>query len=218
MIGTGILKGMAVTARNFVGSYFEKDRLTTVQYPEERDPLPENYRNFPFLPYDGDDPHAGLRCVACKICEKECPPQCIYIVKSDDKKPDYLGKQQFYPKTFDIDISVCMSCQICVEVCPFEAIKMDKVFELSRRERFDALLMHKPELAKSNEYYHGIHPVEAGEVDAALAKAAAEAEAKKKAAAAAAAAKAAAPKGAAASTPEKPPTSSAATTTPAPAS
>src|SRR5207248_8541180 len=59
MIGSGILKGMAVTARNFVGSYFEKDRLITVQYPEERDPLPENYRNFPFLPYDGDDPHAG---------------------------------------------------------------------------------------------------------------------------------------------------------------
>jgi NADH-quinone oxidoreductase subunit I len=190
MIGTGVLKGMAVTAKNFVGSYFDKERLITVQYPEERTPLPENYRNFPFLVFD-NDPEAGLRCVACKICEKECPPQCIYIVKSDDKKPDYMGKQQFYPKTFDIDISVCMSCQICVEVCPFEAIKMDKVYELSNRERFDALLMHKPALAKSNDYYHTIHPVEAAEVDAALAKAAAEAEAKKKAAAAAAAAKAA---------------------------
>ncbi len=118
MIGTGILKGMAVTARNFVGSYFDKERLITVQYPEERNPLPENYRNFPFLIYDGTDPNAGLRCVACKICEKECPPQCIYIVKSEDKKPDYMGKPQFYPKVFDIDISVCMSCQICVEVCP----------------------------------------------------------------------------------------------------
>ena len=176
MIGTGVLKGMGVTARNFFGSYFEKDRLITVQYPEERSPLPENYRNFPFLVYD-NDPEAGLRCVACKICEKECPPQCIYIVKSEDKKPDYMGKPQFYPKTFDIDISVCMSCQICVEVCPFEAIKMDKVYELSRRERFDALLLRKGELAKSNTYYHEIHPVEAGEVDANLAAAA---EAKKK--------------------------------------
>jgi NADH-quinone oxidoreductase subunit I len=70
-----------------------------------------------------------------------------------------------------------MSCQICVEVCPFEAIKMDKVFELSRRERFDALLMGKDELAKSNIYYHNIHPLEAAEVDAKLAQAA---EAKKK--------------------------------------
>jgi NADH-quinone oxidoreductase subunit I len=173
MIGTGILKGMAVTARNFVGSYFEKDRLITVQYPEERNPLPENYRNFPFLIYDGEDTEAGLRCVACKICEKECPPQCIYITKSEDKKPDYMGKPQFYPAVFDIDISVCMSCQICVEVCPFEAIKMDKVFELSRRERFDALLMRKGELAKSNSYYHQIHPTEAAEVDGKLAEAAA---------------------------------------------
>src|SRR3954454_20012999 len=186
MIGTGILKGMAVTARNFVGSYFDKERLVTVQYPEERSPLPENYRNFPFLVYDGDDGHAGLRCVACKICEKECPPQCIYIVKSDDKKPDYMGKAQFYPKVFDIDISVCMSCQICVEVCPFEAIKMDKEFELSQRERFNPLLLRRDQLSKSNGYYHKIHPTDAAEVDAKL-TAAAEAAAKKKAAAPAAA-------------------------------
>ncbi len=180
-MGGGILKGMGVTARNFVGSYFVKERMTTVQYPEERAPLPENYRNFPFLVFDGDDPHAGLRCVACQICEKECPPQCIYIVKSKDKKPDFVGKPQLYPATFDIDISVCMSCQICVEVCPFDAIKMDKVFELSRRERFDALLLQKTELTKSNEYYHQIHPVEATDVDAGLAAAAAAAAAKKKA-------------------------------------
>ena len=173
MIGAGILKGMAVTFRNFAGSYFEKDRLITVQYPEERSPLPENYRNFPFLIYDTENAEAGLRCVACKICEKECPPQCIYIVKSEDKKPDYMGKPQFYPKIFDIDISVCMSCQICVEVCPFEAIKMDKVFELSKRERFDALLLRKNDLAKSNSYYHEIHPAEASEVDVKLAEAAA---------------------------------------------
>jgi NADH-quinone oxidoreductase subunit I len=179
MIGAGILKGMAVTLRNFAGSYFDRERLITVQYPEERNPLPENYRNFPFLIYDGDDAEAGLRCVACKICEKECPPQCIYIVKSEDKKPDYMSKPQFYPKVFDIDISVCMSCQICVEVCPFEAIKMDKVFELSRRERFNALLLRKNDLAKSNAYYHGICPTDAADVDAKLAEAAAAAAKKK---------------------------------------
>src|SRR5213079_3492701 len=172
MLGEGIIKGMAETARNFIGSYVDEERLTTVQYPEERLPAKEAARNFPFLVYDGNDPHAGLRCVACQICEKECPPQCIYITKSKDKKPDYVGKPQFYPAVFDIDISVCMSCQICVEVCPFEAIKMDQEFELSRRERFDALLMRKHDLAKSNGYYHRIHPLEAEVVDAALAAAA----------------------------------------------
>ena len=192
MLGEGIIKGLAETARNFVGSYVEADRLTTVQYPEERLPTKEAARNFPFLVFDGNDPHAGMRCVACQICEKECPPQCIYIEKSKDKKPDYVGKPQFYPKIFDIDVSVCMSCQICVEVCPFEAIKMDTEFELSNTDRFAGLLFDKHQLAKSNEYYQRIHPAEAAEVDSGLAaekarvesKAKADAEAKAKAAAA----------------------------------
>ena len=134
---------MAETAKNFAGSFVSKERLTTVEYPEERLPLPEASRNFPFLVYDGPDWEKGLRCVACQICEKECPPKCIYIEKSKDKKPDYVGKPQIYPAKFDIDISVCMSCQICVEVCPFEAIKMDTEFELTTDDRFGGLLLDR---------------------------------------------------------------------------
>jgi NADH-quinone oxidoreductase subunit I len=182
MLGEGIIKGMAETARNFFGSYVSDERLTTVQYPEERLPQKEAARNFPFLVFDGNDPHAGLRCVACQICEKECPPKCIYIEKSKDKKPDYVGKAQFYPAIFDIDVSVCMSCQICVEVCPFDAIKMDTQYELSTSDRFGGLLLHKDHLAKSNGHYQKIHPVEAAEVDARLAAEKSKADAKAKAA------------------------------------
>ncbi|HEX4757800.1 MAG TPA: 4Fe-4S dicluster domain-containing protein [Terracidiphilus sp.] len=178
---------MAETARNFAGSFVSKERLTTVEYPEQRIPTVENARVFPFLVYDTPDWEAGLRCVACQICEKECPPKCIYIDKSKDKKPDFVGKPQFYPTRFDIDISVCMSCQICVEVCPFEAIKMDTQFELATDDRFGGLLLDREELAKSNEYYHQIHPTEAAAVDARLAEEKAKADAKAKAAAAAAA-------------------------------
>ncbi|MGB8030902.1 MAG: 4Fe-4S dicluster domain-containing protein [Terracidiphilus sp.] len=178
---------MAETARNFFGSYVSKERLTTVEYPEHRIPTAENARVFPFLVYDGVDWEAGLRCVACQICEKECPPKCIYIEKSTLKKPDYVGKQQFYPSRFDIDISVCMSCQICVEVCPFEAIKMDTQFELATDDRFGGLLEDRQKLAKSNEYYHSIHPTEAADVDARLAEEKAKVEARAKAAAASAA-------------------------------
>src|SRR5215471_3615729 len=197
MLGEGIIKGMAVTAKNFLGSYVSEERLTTIQYPEERQELKEATRQFPFLVFDGDDWQKGLRCVACQICEKECPPKCIYIEKSKDKKPDYMGKAQFYPATFDIDLSVCMSCQICVEVCPFDAIKMDTDFELSTDDRFGGLLVNRQQLAKSNLYYRRIHPVEAGEVDARLAAEKAKAEAKAKADAEAKAKAAAAPKPAA---------------------
>ncbi len=115
-----------------------------------------------------------MRIVACKICEVECPPQCIYIVMDRDEK----GKPQQRPKVFDIDISVCMQCQICVEVCPFDAIKMDNNYEKSQYGRFDELVEHLPELLKSNEYYNKIKPTEAIAVDVKL-KAEAEKKAKK---------------------------------------
>ena len=176
MLGEGILKGMAVTARNFLGSYHDPARLVTVEYPEQRSALPENSRAFPFLVFDGKDPEKGLRCVACKICEKECPPQCIHIVLERDER----GKPQKHPHIFDLDISVCMSCQICVEVCPFDAIKMDTEYELSSFDRFGSLLWHKAQIAKPNSHFRRIHPIEAREVDERLAAERAKLEAKAK--------------------------------------
>ena len=165
MLGLGIIKGLGETARNLFGSYFQRERLTTVMYPEQTLPPYENARTIPFLVYDGEDPMQGLRCTACTICEVECPPQCIYIVKDPVKKPDYLGKPQFHPKVFDIDISVCMSCGICAEVCPFDSIKMDQVFELSLSDRFCSTLLHKEQLAKSNDYFRKLHVTDATETD-----------------------------------------------------
>ena len=68
MLGEGILKGLAETARNFFASYVSAERMTTVEYPEERIAPFESARVFPFLVYDGTDWAAGLRCVACQIC------------------------------------------------------------------------------------------------------------------------------------------------------
>ena len=204
LLGGGIFKGMAVTLRNFVGSYFDKERLTTKEYAwRTDDKLPERAgdypkeeaeqlsdtttvthysRNFPMLLHDEGEPMDTVRCVACQICERECPPQCIYIEKSKDKKERGGNKAQFYPATFDIDVSVCMSCQICVEVCPFDAIVMNSQFELSTPDRFGGLLLRRDDLLKSNDYYHKIHPEEAAARDKRIADEKAAKEAKKKAA------------------------------------
>ena len=195
MLGSGLLQGLGVTAKNFIGSFHDPERYTTLEYPEVQPKLPEAYRNFPFLVAENaTDPMGTLRCVACQICEKECPPQCIYIEKSKDKKPDANGKPQLYPAVFDIDTAVCMSCQICVEVCPFDAIKMDHVFEVAATNRFEGLLLNREQLAKPNSYFHQIRSEEAAEVDGRLA---AERKAAEEKAKAAAAAKVAAPKPAA---------------------
>ncbi len=206
-LGAGILKGMAVTLKNFIGSYFDKERLNTLEYiwqtdkslPKRAGDYPKeegeqlrptttvtNYsRNFPMLLHDDGEPMDTIRCVACQICERECPPQCIYIEKSGDKKERPGSKPQFYPATFDIDVSVCMSCQICVEVCPFDAIVMNSQFELSTPDRFNGLLLKRGDLLKSNQYYHKIHPEEAASRDKRIADDKAAKEAKKKAAEAA---------------------------------
>jgi len=205
ILGGGIFKGMAVTLRNFVGSYFYKERLTTNDYEWRPDgALPQSIgdypkeegeqlsdtttvnhysRNFPMLLHDTGEPMDTIRCVACKICERECPPQCIYIEKSTEKIENADGKPQFYPAKFDIDVSVCMSCQICVEVCPFDAIVMNSQFELSTPDRFGGLLVRRDDLLKSNDYYHKIHPQEAATRDQKMADDKAAKEAKKKAAA-----------------------------------
>lgn len=179
--GMGLFEGLAVTGRNMVESFYKKERMTTVQYPEERAPISPNFRNFPFLVYDGESLD-GLRCVACSICEKECPPQCIYIVLERDEN----GKSLKRPKIFDIDVSVCMNCGICAEVCPFDAIYMDGEYELSTDDRFSGLLFHRERLAKSADYHMKLRPEQASEV---IARRKAEEE-KKAAAAAAKAAKA----------------------------
>jgi NADH-quinone oxidoreductase subunit I len=199
MLGTGILKGLYVTAKNLVGSYYDKERLTTIQYPDEPARIPENYRNFPFLVFDGDDPIAGLRCVACSQCAKECPPQCITVTIEKDA----AGKSIKRPQIFDIDISVCMGCGICVEVCPFDSIKMDHHFAVAARDRSTELLLHREQLAKPASYFKEIRPIEATASEEAKAQKKRDAEdrAAKAAATKAAAEKAAAEKAAAAGTP-----------------
>ncbi len=185
MLGSGIIKGLAVTAKNFAGSFHDPARMVTQQYPEEPARLPAAYRNFPFLVTENAiDPMGTLRCVACQICEKECPPQCIYIEKSKDKKPDATGKMQIYPVVFAIDTAVCMSCQLCVEVCPFDAIMMDHDFAIAATNRFTGLLLNREQLAKPNSYFHQINPEAAAAVDARLAAERKAAEEKARAAAA----------------------------------
>ena len=185
LFGYGIVRGMMITLRNFFTSYFkgpEDGGLFTVQYPEQRLKVKERFRNFPFLLYDNAP--ENLRCVACDICAKECPPKCIYIVREFDKD----GKPLKRPAVFDIDFTVCMNCGICEEACPFDAIYMDHEYEIANSERHHKLLYNKEALMKSNEYFHSIRPTDAAAID----KRRKEAEDKKKAAEEAAKAAAAA--------------------------
>ncbi|MBI4343700.1 MAG: 4Fe-4S dicluster domain-containing protein [Candidatus Omnitrophica bacterium] len=181
MIGSGVLRGMGVTFKTFLETYPwgrvllrvagvpATNGLVTIQYPDEKQQHHERFRYFPFLIYDKTP--ENLRCVACKICEQECPPACIHIVgpAKDEQGRPLKAHGRTYPVEFDIDTSICMSCRICVDVCPFDAIFMDNQYELSAHDRYGSMVFDKAKLLKPAEYFQQIKPTEAKTVDARLA-------------------------------------------------
>jgi NADH-quinone oxidoreductase subunit I len=171
LYGFNILTGMAITARHFFQTYVEdfkywfgnKKRQKsfrnkpddigsfTVQYPEEKLKVPERFRVLPVLIYEQDS--GDVRCTACGICAKVCPPQCIWIVQTK-----YETKPKPKVTEFFIDMDVCMNCGFCSEFCPFDAIKMDHQFELSNYERKKSHVYNLQDLLVSTDYYSQTHP------------------------------------------------------------
>jgi NADH-quinone oxidoreductase subunit I len=195
MDGLGIIKGLSVTLKRFVDTYLDDIRwfgkryytdegvahrssadargIFTVQYPEEKLPVPEEFRYIPILLYEeGPDGEKHDRCTSCGICAKVCPPQCIWIVRTNDPN---TGRPVPEPKEFYIDVDICMNCGFCAEYCPFDAIKMDHNYELSVYDRHAKDIFDKERLSKPVSYYAGIRPTNYAREE----KARAEAEAAK---------------------------------------
>jgi NADH-quinone oxidoreductase subunit I len=178
MYGLGLIKGLGVTVKHFIESYIEDIRwlgrryyndkafearqgpkargIFTMQYPEEKLPVPEEFRYIPFLVYEEGEKGAQKdRCTSCGICAKVCPPQCIWIVRSNNPE---TGRPIPEPKEFFIDIDICMSCGLCAEFCPFDAIKMDHDYEIASYNRFEGHIFNKKRLSRPESYYASIRP------------------------------------------------------------
>jgi NADH-quinone oxidoreductase subunit I len=140
--------------------------LFTVEYPEMKLKTPENFRFIPFLVTDYEVPKDSPdfdkakwlemdRCTSCGICAKVCPPQCIWIVRTNDPE---TGKPIPQPAEFYIDTDICMNCGYCAEFCPFDAIKMDHDYEMADYEREVGHVHDLERLLKPANYYASIRP------------------------------------------------------------
>ena len=179
MNGLGIIKGLSVTLKHFVQTYIEDIKwrgkryyseegiehrmssdfngIFTVQYPEEKLPVPEEFRFIPFLVYEErEDGEKHIRCTACGICSQVCPPQCIYITREVHPR---TGRALPNPAEFYIDVDLCMNCGLCVEYCPFDSIKMDHDYEIASYNRFEDNIFDLEKLLKSDSYYADIRPL-----------------------------------------------------------
>ena len=180
MKGTGILTGLRVALQHFIETYLvdlkagkkryftpegvESRRTSdtrgifTVQYPEEKLPVPEAFRHLPFLVYDElEDGERLVRCTACGICAKVCPPQCIWITRKTNPS---TGRPVPQPASYAIDMDVCMSCGFCAEFCPFDAIKLDHDYEIASYNRFEDNIYDMEKLLKPTSYYATIRPTD----------------------------------------------------------
>jgi len=175
MLGMGLFKGLGVTIRHFIESYLydrkpweprydekwlehrqqvDHKGLFTIQYPEQKRKLPENFRSLPMLIYDETPEDA--RCTACGICARVCPPQCIWIERATDEK----GRPKAKASGFWIDATICMSCGYCAEYCPFDAIKMNHEHEIATTDRDRDLFYDMERLLQPVEYYAKLHPTD----------------------------------------------------------
>ncbi len=117
-----LLKGLWLTFK-----YSFKPKVT-VQYPQERVAVHPNYRGI--LRVDES------RCIACYLCEKICPDNCIVL---DGERGYGKGKGGKYATFFYLDHARCLFCGLCEEVCPTDAIYHSNEYEGAVYHRADSI-------------------------------------------------------------------------------
>ena len=113
------LVGMRIT-----GGYFFTKPIT-VQYPDERMPIPDRSRGIHYLEQE--------KCIYCFACARACPVDCI------EMDAERHGKELEWKK-FTIDYQKCLFCELCVYPCPTDCIHMGTEFALVTEKREDLIL------------------------------------------------------------------------------
>ena len=71
--------------------------------------------------------------MACRICERACPDDCISMTAAK-YEGDKSNKKNIVTQYW-IDLGRCSYCGICVEVCPFDANEMTPHWQLTTYDR-----------------------------------------------------------------------------------
>jgi len=122
-LGSGLsslIKGMQVTGKEFLTP------KVTERYPENRDTVkvPQRFRAILTLKYDSEGRH---KCIACGMCQRNCPNGTITVEGKMVDTPD--GKKKKKLVDYSYDLGSCTFCQLCVTSCPTQAIEFSNDFE-----------------------------------------------------------------------------------------
>lgn len=115
-----LLVGMGTTIKVFFR------RKTTEQYPENRATLKisDRFRGELVMIHNDKNEH---RCVACGICQMNCPNGTIKLTTKMVDMPD--GKKKRKLDKYMYDLGSCTFCMLCVTTCPQHALEFSNDFE-----------------------------------------------------------------------------------------
>ncbi|HAG50586.1 MAG: hypothetical protein A2X87_04105 [Deltaproteobacteria bacterium GWC2_42_51] len=121
------IKGLSLTFK------YNVSRTITMRYPDEEKWLP--YQRFRGLHTLNRDSQGRELCVACELCAKVCPTQCITVIPMEDVGTDLKsvprGISDRIAKVYEINLVRCLFCGFCEDACPTTAIRMGRDYELA---------------------------------------------------------------------------------------
>lgn len=119
-----IIKGLGITMRHLFWNLFNKSKMQTLNYPEEKYEYSPRFKGTHVLTVKKD---GSLRCTACMLCATNCPADCITIIAAEHPDPNV----EKYPISYEIDMLRCVFCGFCEEACPVDAIRMGPEWQVA---------------------------------------------------------------------------------------
>ncbi|MEM0154215.1 MAG: NADH-quinone oxidoreductase subunit I [Methanothrix sp.] len=92
---------------------------STLEYPEVREDLADNYRGIHKLDMK--------TCISCAACARICPNQTIDMVDTETDKG--------IKKMPQINLERCLFCALCEEVCPPQCLILTKDYDYEAYDR-----------------------------------------------------------------------------------
>lgn len=129
------IKGLWVTF-----GYGVKPTITE-RYPDEEKWIP--YRRFRGVHNLWRDEQGRELCVACELCSKICPTDCITVIPMEDDTGRGIADR--VPKVWDVDLARCLFCGYCEDACPTTAIRLGREYEFAAYD-LESAVLHLEEL------------------------------------------------------------------------
>lgn len=133
-----VVRGFWVT----FSSQFKK--VTTEQYPEEKDLYPPKPR-FHGRHQLNRHPDGLEKCVGCELCAWACPADAILVEGADNSEDERFSPGERYGRVYQINYARCILCGLCIEACPTRALTMTNEYELADNSR-EKLIYTKEDL------------------------------------------------------------------------